>query len=277
MKLLILSDLHISADTACSQFRLEKYKRILENQITSEYDIVLISGDVFEHHVPHHTNVFETLQYLFNRKYVVFCLGNHEFAYESHESVLKTYKAQYEIFKEHYPYGSVTCLDISNFCDFDTFRIVGNVFWYDWSLNNCRTLMKYEIVDGWLDSTIENFDAYGEHLKCKEQIITYLPAEKPSILLTHTVPHESLNTFNREEPFSPFNAYSGMKDLFADLPPNNLKFAFCGHTHRPENHVINDIQCFNIGNDYFFKTNKIKWAVFEVNEKLELMNIELSK
>lgn len=277
MKILILSDLHITVETICSQFKLEKYKRILNNQITSDYDVVLISGDVFEHQVPQYVNVFETLQYLFDNHPVIFCLGNHEFAYEDHDSVLKTYKAQKEVYMEHSNTTLITCLDIDGYSDFDNFRIVGNVFWYDWSLNNCRTLMKGEIIDGWLDSTIKNFDPLKEHKKCKEQIFDNLKKDKNTILLTHTVPHEILNSFNRDEPNSPFNSYSGVKDFLKEVSDLNVKYAFCGHTHRPENHFVYGIHCLNIGNDYFFRTNKIKWAVFEVNEDLDLMNIDLSK
>lgn len=276
MKLLILSDLHISAETACSHFKLEKYKRILKTQISSTYDAVLISGDVFEHRVPHLLNVFSTLQYLFEKP-VVFCLGNHEFAYESHESVLKLYGEQYKDFKECYPQGKVTCLDVSGFYDFDSFRVVGNVFWYDWSLNHCRTLMKGEILEGWLDATIENFDVLTEHEKCKAQILSNLNGKQPTVLLTHTVPHSSLNTFSFKEPYSPYNAYSGTEDFLKELSVYNVKYAFCGHTHCPENRTIYGIECMNLGNDYFFKTNKVKWAIFEVNESLDLINVELSR
>jgi len=277
MKYLILSDLHISVDSVTSQFKLEKYKRILKNNLPESYDIVLISGDVFEHRVPHYVNVFETLQYFFDFKPAVFCLGNHEFAYEDHDSVLKTYKAQYEVFKSKWPNGSVCCLDISGYYDFDNARIVGNVFWYDWSLNHCRTLMKGEIVDGWLDATIENFDAMKEHENCKKQIMNSLSEEKNHILLTHTVPYEKLNMFSIEEPNSPYNSYSGCADFLNEIKDKNFKFAFCGHTHKKANLEVYDINCLNIGNDYYFKTFRIDWALFDMDKDLNIFNILFSK
>ena len=273
MKLLILSDLHISVETAASYFYLEKYKRILEKQITSDYDMVLISGDVFEHQVTYKVNVFNILDILFNGKPVVFCLGNHEFAFENYNDVIDMYKREYEQFKLLYPDKSIKCLDISNYYDFGNNRIVGNVFWYDWSLNNCRTLMKGEILDGWLDISIKNFDPIKEHEKCKQKIFKNIDTTKNMILLTHTVPHESMNSFNKEQPHSPFNSYSGTKDFLKELTEMNFKFSFCGHTHRKENHEIYGIKCINVGNDYLFHTNKIEWMIFDVDENLNIKNI----
>lgn len=277
MKLLILSDLHISPETVSSSYQLEKYKRILKNQITSEYDIVLISGDVFEHQVPKYVNVFETLQILFNKKPVIFCLGNHEFAFEDYNSVLKTYDVQYKIFKVKYPDSNIVCLDISGQFNFGNNRIVGNVFWYDWSLNNCRTLMKGEIIEGWLDASIKNFDPLEEHKLCKSQILNNVDVTKNMILLTHCVPHESMNSFSKDEPYSPYNSYSGTKNFLKELTGMNFKFSFCGHTHRKENHEIYGIKCINIGNDYFFHTNKIEWMIFDVDDNLNINNICMPK
>ncbi len=273
MKLLILSDLHIPVETAASYFYFEKYKRILEKQITSDYDMVLISGDVFEHQVTYKVNVFNILDILFNGKPVVFCLGNHEFAFENYNDVIDMYKREYEQFKLLYPDKSLKCLDISNYYDFGNNRIVGNVFWYDWSLNNCRTLMKGEIIEGWLDTSIKNFDPLEEHEKCKQKIFKNIDITKNMILLTHTVPHESMNSFSKEQPYSPYNSYSGTKDFLKELTGMNFKFSFCGHTHRKENHEIYGIKCINVGNDYLFHTNKIEWMIFDVDENLNLKNI----
>lgn len=264
MKLLILSDLHIPVEYVVNQFKLEIYKKKLQNQIKSNYDIVLISGDVFEHQVTKHKNVYEILNYLFDGKKVVFCLGNHEFAYEDYNSVITTYDVQYKIFKEKYYDKDIICLDVCGQYNFNNYRIVGNVFWYDWSLNNCRTLMKGEIIEGWLDNTIENFDPLQEHNFCKQQIFNNIDKSKNMILLTHTVPHEFLNTFSKEQPTSPFNSYSGTKDFLKELNGLNFKYAICGHTHRREINEIYGIKCINIGNDYFFRTNKIEYFILDI-------------
>lgn len=273
MKILILSDLHIPPEMITSLFKLEKYKRILQKQIHSEYDMVLISGDVFEHRVPKYQNVFELLYILFNGKPVVFCLGNHEFAYEKHQNVLKTYNIQYQIFKEKEPNSNIICLDVNGYYDFGNNRIVGNVFWYDWSLNHCRTLMKGELIEEWLDFSIEEFDPMKEHEKCREQILKNIDRTKNMILLTHTVPHKELNSFTKDDPISPFNAYSGVKDFLKEIKDQNFKFSICGHTHRREIKDIYGIHCINIGNDYFFRNNKIKRVIVNVDDNLNLIDI----
>lgn len=270
MKFLILSDLHIAANYVTSQFKLEKYKRILKDNVKNDYDVVLISGDVFEHRVPHYVNVFETLQYLFDFHPVVFCLGNHEFAYEKFINVLKTYKAQYEIYQDKFPDGKVICLDVSGYADLEDCRVVGNVFWYDWSLNHCRVLMKGEIAPGWLDKTIQDFDAINAHEECKKQIFKSLSDTKKHILLTHMVPHEKLNMFSIEDPTSPYNAHSGVSDFLNEIKDKNFKFAFCGHTHRNANLDLYEIKCLNIGNDYYFRTMKIRYAIFDLDENLNI-------
>lgn len=276
MKILILSDLHISANTVSSQFKLDKLKRTFQNQINEEYDMVIISGDVFEHNVIKYINVFDTLKFIFDNKNVVFCLGNHEFAFEHYDSVIVNYKKMYEDFikNEENKNSNICCLDINNYFDFEDSRVVGNVFWYDWSLNNNRTLMKGEIVDGWLDSTIENFDPLKEHDKCKKQIFDNIDEKKNMILVTHMVPHIDLNTFNHEDPYSIYNSYSGEKDFLKEIQSKNFKLAFCGHTHRKEIREIRNIKCFNIGNDYFFRTNKIDWIILQVDKNLNIEKVQ---
>ena len=270
MRVLILSDLHIAAEYVASQFKLEKYKKILKDNIKNDYDVVLISGDVFEHGVTKSVNVFEVLEEMFDHKPVIFCLGNHEFAYEKYETVLKRYYAQSEVYHFKNLNGKVICLDVSGYADLENCRIVGNVFWYDWSLNHCRVLMKGEIVPGWLDETIKDFNAMKAHEECKKQIFESLSDTKKHILLTHMVPHEKLNMFSIEEPTSPYNAYSGVTDFLNEIKDKNFKFAFCGHTHRNANLDLYGIKCLNIGNDYYFRTIKIKHAIFDLDKDLNL-------
>ena len=267
MKILILSDLHISTDFTRNLFQVLKYKKLLEKNIKQNYDMVLISGDVFEHRVPKYQNVFQILQILFNEKPVVFCLGNHEFADEDYQTVLKTYDIQYQVFKEKFPNNECICLDISHKYDFGNNRIVGNVFWYDWSLNHCKALMKGQLIEEWLDASIKNFDPMKQHEICKEQILNNIDSSKNMILLTHTVPHEDLNSFSKDTPYSPFNSYSGVKDFLIQLKDKNFKYAICGHTHRREMKEIYGINCINIGNDYFFNTQKINYFIINIDSK----------
>jgi predicted phosphodiesterase len=262
MKVLILSDLHISARYLAEKFYLEKQKRIFEFQFSSilkDVDLILISGDVVESSIMKYKecNPLDSLYYLFEKP-IIFCLGNHEFAYQSHPNVIK-YWSQFE-------HSEVHCLDIKGHVTMDKWNFVGNVLWYDFTLNNCHQLMQGEILDGWLDATIEDFDPLKECENCKQQIYSNLSKDKTNILITHMVPHIELNTFSIEQPTSPYNAYSGCNRFILDCQDKgfNIEYAICGHTHRKECKEIWNIKCINIGNDYFHRTNCYKYMTIDI-------------
>jgi predicted phosphodiesterase len=264
MKILLLSDLHLGSKCFSSDFYRDKQKRIFKScfkQSLNDCDLVVISGDIVESNVMSidGVNPLDTLYKLFEKD-IVFCLGNHEFAYQRHADVLNWWSK--------FKHPNVHCLDIDGVFRTGKYNFVGNVLWYDWSLNGCRQLMQGEIIDGWLDSTIEDFDALEENKKCVEQIKQHLCYDKNvnNILVTHMVPHIDLNTFSREQPFSPYNAYSGMKRFVLDIQDTgaNLTHAFCGHTHRRECKEIWGINCINLGNDYHFKSGNISYMFLEI-------------
>ena len=251
MRAIILSDLHLQPKALFDRFYFNKLKRVM-NLKPNEYDIVLISGDLVESNIMNYdygVNPFERLFELFEKD-VVFCLGNHEFAFQSHPDVLKWWSK--------WSHSNVHCLDVEGFYEKDGYRFIGNVLWYDWSLNNCHQLMHGEIIDGWLDKTIKDFDAMKENEKCVKQIFNSCSPNKhiKHVLVTHMVPHIELNTFSQESPESPYNAYSGMKRFLLDIKDKdiNLTHAICGHTHRREMKTICGVDCINIGNDYFHRT-----------------------
>ena len=166
----------------------------------------------------------------------------------------------------NFSHPNVKCLDVEGHIVKDNINFVGNVFWYDWSLNNNRLIMKGEIIKGWLDRSIADFDAIEEHEKCKDQIFKNLSTEHKNVLITHMVPHRDLNRFSIEEPFSPYNAYSGVNDFLSEIESKGfeLEYAICGHTHKREIKDINGVRCINIGNDYFSHTNKIVSFLIEL-------------
>lgn len=260
MKALIYSDLHLSPKVLMDVFHRNKFKRILQLD-KKEYDIVIISGDVVESSIMNCVeNPLEKIYEIFNSD-VVFCLGNHEFAFRDHSQVLEWW-AQWK-------HPHVHCLDIEGHFEKDQYRFIGNVLWYDFSLNKCRQLMKGEIIDGWLDATIENFDPLIENEKCVKQILDNCSFDKniKHVLVTHTVPHIDLNTFSKETPNSPYNAYSGMERFILDIQDRgiNLTNAICGHTHRRECKTIWNVDCINIGNDYFHKTGHYTHMYLDLN------------
>ena len=72
MNVLIFSDLHFNVAQIADKFRIAKLKRTIEDQISMQgifdYDLVLISGDVFESSIMKHPeiNPLEVLYKLFN-------------------------------------------------------------------------------------------------------------------------------------------------------------------------------------------------------------------
>lgn len=257
MKALVLSDLHLSSEIFSQNYKRNKIKRIFSNIILEDYDIVLIAGDIVESSAYkfHLKDIFDALYYIFEKD-IVFCLGNHEFAYCNFEDVHKFWST---IKHEH-----VHCLDIDGKYEKDGITFVGNVLWYDFSLNKNPTLMQGEIIDGWLDASIKNFDPIKENIKCKTQILNNLSKENKNVLITHMVPYIDLNMFSLDMPTSLYNAYSGCDDFLKELKNFNIEYAFCGHTHRHVCKEIYGINCINIGNDYFFRTNTYEYMIIDL-------------
>ncbi len=262
MKILFTSDLHMNPLTVDDVLCVVR-KKLGE----SNPDALVIAGDVSD--IPSH-NTFGFFSE-FDLP-VVFCLGNHEFAHSSVPDTLGKYKHDYEVSVNH-GVTNVHCLDTEG-GHFDThgIRLYGNVLWYDGSLCNLPDKDRYmeRIYEGWLDSSIRDFNPLGEHMNCVEQIkhAQRTARGRKLVLVTHCVPHRRLNLFDGDEPQSIFNTYSGVDNLF-DSYHIHPDYALCGHTHRRVvyNHEMKGgkvVRCYNSGNDYFHKTGKIIFDELEV-------------
>lgn len=262
MNILFTSDLHFSIQT----YRLEmaELRRMLER---FNPDVLAISGDVSD--MEDGRNMFIELSSL--GLPVVFCLGNHEFAYGSVQGTLDKWRNDMESARSN-NMNNVHCLDLEGHFDMDGVRFYGNVLWYDGSLCNRLDTAKYmaNVWKNWLDSSIVGFNPMEEHMKCVEQIKAAQEGWRGNclVLLTHTVPHRRLNAFDVLTPMSIANCYSGVDDLFGrhGVSPD---IALCGHTHKRchYEHLSVDgrrIDCINSGNDYFFNTGKIDCDVMTI-------------
>lgn len=136
--------------------------------------------------------------------------------------------------------------------------------WYDGSLRDDPTQSADEIIDGWLDKSIEGFDFIEENKKCQEQILSSIDPTKKTILLTHCVPNILLNHWSIAGP-SEYNMYSGMDDFLKVVKEKCplLKWAVCGHTHSRANRELYGVNCINVGNDYWFKQIDPRWFLIE--------------
>lgn len=242
---------------------IERARGIREHADSVDADVILVAGDILEGMSP--MNHFSALSTIFgDHRIIVFCLGNHEFAYKSLPDVIgnityKQMKRSSEVSKEH-----IFCLDVNEYIDISpTIRIVGNVLWYDGSMRDYRDQSLLDFARGqWLDKTIGDFNPIVESEKCQKKIIDRIEStDKDIILLTHHVPHRKLNTHPTP---SQFSAFSGIGNFLEKLPKNRVKYAVCGHTHRRSvGQVINGVNCINVGHD-MYTSDEIQSFTFEL-------------
>jgi len=247
MKYQVFNDLHFYDIE--SEDELARAKAIKKHAKEEHADVILVVGDILEGGSP--LNHFSFLKSLFGDvKKIVFCLGNHEFAYKNpHEVYSKLLKQQTErmvkVAKEH-----IWCLDVVHYVDISpTIRIVGNTLWYDGSMKDYQDQNLLDFAGHrWLDRTIKDFNPVAECNKCKHDILASVKsAPGDVIMLTHCVPHKILNAHPTP---SEFTAFSGVSDFLKKMPVGKVKWAVCGHTHKPSiGHTIHGINCVNVGYD----------------------------
>lgn len=265
MKILCLADLHLHF--IHDAYSVTNFKNTLKNQILEkeDFDCIVISGDIFESEIRYYSNFnpYKYLREIFNiseKIPIICCLGNHEFAGQTIDEVLKTYEKFHDRFNIHY-------LDIEGAFQFKDINFVGNVFWYDSSLQNNKLIEKDVIVSNWLDATIKNFVPSIENKKCQDQIFNNLNSNMKNILVTHCVPHFKMNWFSIYDTYSIYNQYSGCKDFLKKLIDKNVVASMCGHTHKRMMDNIYNIDCINVGNDYFSTRsdeNNIAYVLYEL-------------
>lgn len=262
MKILFTSDLHMTFSNC------DEILSILQSQLEKcSPDALAISGDISDQHSLNTYGFFTRFDLP-----VVFCLGNHDFAFDSIEHTHARIRHDRE---ECLSIGAKNahCLDIEGHFDTHGVRFYGNVLWYDGTLCNRpdRDRWMRKVWDRWLDSQIEDFHPAEEFAGCVSRIKASqdgAPAGQKLVLLTHTVPLRALNAFDAETPDSIPNCYSGTENLF---DPYGIRpdLALCGHTHRraecefahPDGRLA---RCLNSGNDYFHSTGVVSSDVLEI-------------
>lgn len=240
MKILCLSDIHIHPGN--QKEKINRYRSIC---IAEDPDIVLVTGDIFEHNII--SNPYKVLADVFAGSTVICCLGNHEFYHRRIPEVMNVYQINYEPTKYDVHY-----LDVIDKYDVGDYRFLGNVLWYDGSLSTIKNQKLLNFADfTWNDMTIKDFDPVKENKLCIEKIKTSYDSTKKNILVTHCVPHKLLNGWYENSTAPVYNAFSGVIDLFEQIKPIHFDYAVCGHTHKRRVGIeINGCKCINTGNDY---------------------------
>jgi len=238
MKILCLADLHIRNNTD-AKTKIHWAKRLFKSKSP---DVVVISGDIFEANMGYKKNPYKLLSEITNNEKPIVCtLGNHEFVDHTVISVLSNYIKKYkpELYNVHY-------LDVVNHYDIGDIRFLGNVLWYDGSMKVNKNQRITDWGNGcWLDKRIVNFNYLIENRICVNQIKNSISEEKTNVLVTHTLPHSTINAHEESE----LSAFSGMKNLLKDI---NVQYSISGHTHRRMCNIqLEDVKIVNVGNDYY--------------------------
>lgn len=234
MKVLCFADLHL-----CEHKFGDARAKIQKAVESSSPDAVAVCGDIFDVGDICQFPLLESMDFIFSVDVpVVFCLGNHEFAFKEPAAVLSSFLRQFD------GNSRLHCLDVCGHFDLMGYRFVGNVLWYDGSLSTVYG-QPASIPSTWLDCTIRDFDWALWNRRCIEQIDSNM-AHEHNILVTHCVPHHSMNRFMSDRN-NIYNMFSGMYDF---LSGRNFDAALCGHTHRKAESLVGCVKCINVGNDY---------------------------
>ncbi len=254
MRILCLADLHTVFGRVEQDRAKERWLQFTMR--TVDPDVVVIAGDVHES-IPdlwESVNPFEHLVGIFgDRVPVVFALGNHEMFYRTWQETLEYYARKSKGF------DTVHCLDTEKHvtlkADGKPVTFVGNFLGYDGSTRTIANQVIEEWANfGWADMYIRDYAiGYLKHTKKLQDDIrgALFDAEGTTVMVTHCVPHMSLNGWVERDLAGGgnlFNAYSGLADFLETV---KVDYSISGHTHaRVVGTVINDCRCVNVGNDY---------------------------
>lgn len=242
MKILQLSDLHIQNIHVMKYPYYPVFCEIQNVLNTEDPDVVIITGDIFESNIT--KGMHKALSDFFGNRKVICTLGNHEFFYRTIDKTLKIYEDDYNPDKYDVHY-----LDVVDYVDIESLRFLGNVLWYDGSMATIKNQDLYEFGP-WMDKTIKEFDYNKACFDCIKKIRRAQSDDHINILCSHTVPYELMNG-HMTKLDSPYNAYSGIKNLLIDL---DVYYSFSGHTHWRIEHQFefnnHTVYCYNCGSNY---------------------------
>ncbi len=247
MKILCLSDLHLTVREVQTAIELNKFSSFSENiRQTAQQanaDVIVVTGDtVSANQVSQLTDLLEQL--LPKEIPVVATLGNHEFWGRTFEQTLTALREQtVDSSRIHY-------LDLDGSFQTGGVNFVGGTLFFDGSLrySDAQNVSQWNGWQDWrileIESRYMEFNAYYVDL-----IRASMKRGMATALCTHHVPHRDLNAFS----YNMFSFYTGMADLVSELPfdPNFSNALICGHTHkRIIGEAVPGFQCVNVGSDY---------------------------
>ena len=244
MKILVFADLHLWTGDVHSTMEGHPTGNAFRAHDAVEKhspDVVVFCGDTVQsEHLPFLSRIQRNI--VGGDIPIVSCLGNHEFWGRTWESTLEMVSG-----KTH----GVHLLDTRGAVVIDGVNFTGGMLFFDGSLKSWPD-QRVTPWGGWNDKYITNIDI--DYLELNRYYTDYIRGtirkDIPNVLVTHHVPHESLNWYSQEP--GNYNYYSGMKDFLSELETSSdvENRCFCGHTHRPMESTVGNWKCSNIGSDY---------------------------
>lgn len=226
MKLAIISDLHLDYNNR--KVSSENIINILKNKL-ADVDSVIIAGDLSQ-------DINKSIEYA-NALNAYWIPGNHEFWInkDSMNSMDIYLKAKNE----------EKCL-IDKCIEFDTFYLVGNPCWYDFSFSTDPSTSKILRNKLWNDRfakwPMSDEQVHDFMLKSLDEQLKKCINDKPIIVVTHMVPFKKLMTYY--DSMSKYtDGYIGSTSLGELLLRYNVKYSVYGHTHIRSENDYNGIHC----------------------------------
>ena len=225
-----ISDLHL--DSYCFDYssynELDYYNQFIKPFQKSE--ILIIAGDL-GHNIGQIKVLFNLLCQSY--KHILFCLGNHEYWYNTGKVKYKHYSEKISTLKKTICNNQTIFMD-GNIFTYKDINIGGNTMWYDFSSAVSRGLHIKEFnnicnnyfIDPSKMGVVGKVDwndwFYKEYIKCKNII------KDCDIYFSHVGPMEPINLPEKYNNFTTGFFYFNGKEF---LKTERLKTWIFGHTH----------------------------------------------
>jgi len=261
IKLIFTADIHLGITSPAA------WKAEAEKMKNEKADIFVIGGDISTS-IDKFSETFDIFSDVADHKY--FVIGNHDVwvrEYDSPGDSLLKYQSLIETTKNGF-----SCLDktpsVFTATDGTTIGIVGIIGWYDYSFRDKKIDILYPLSmnmyklkrfpDGrtmWMDGKYVKWGQTDEYMAdyfakiLRTHILNISPVDIICCFIHH-IPFEKMIK-NGDDQWNMGNAFSGSKKIEKVIRQyDNIKYVFCGHSHRKFEGTLYGKKCFNVGVDY---------------------------
>jgi predicted phosphodiesterase len=224
MKLQIISDIHLEL------FKTYKIK------VKSNANALILAGDIVN------INTINKLDnFIKSCPIPIFMItGNHEYYNSSFSIIHDHLKKLSKKYKYFYFLNNESMI-------FNDFKIIGSTLWSNFNISEDLGLFKHNVEKSINDFYLIKNDKDGRFTSedcirlnniSKDYIMNELQDGKPSIVITHFLPHpKSINELYLKSPLNPYFCCD-CSDIFTD----NIKLWIHGHTHTCCDYKLNNMR-----------------------------------